>query len=509
MKFTRLSIALLSALSAVSARESNSKLMGWGAKAVGGEGGMVYHVSTFAEFKEALQNNGKPNEPKIIYVDGPISANVDEEGKTLTASDYMTGFNFDDYLNCFTEDGTTWLDTEECNKINELRLAGAPLQKENIYVNVTPYTTIIGSGDSSKLVDMSIQIQSVDQVIIKDLYVQAPRDFFAEWDPTDGITGSWNAEYDAIVVNNSTNVWVDSCYLTDGEYSNNTTKKVFGKFIELHDGLLDIVDSADFVTVSNNRFENHAKTSLLGNSDKRVTDAGHIKVTFYNNVYIHCQERLPRVRFGKVHVFNNYYLASTQDDDYPSLTVNNYYHDDSVFPNYMIGLGIESNILSEYNSFNYIGNEKIPASEDIVVYSYGGHVFRDNGSEFNGKNIDLTTLAEESFKLKVKTKMAQNAAAGKANPDWVNATFSSETFEPSEFYDYEFTKNLDDVNDLINKVPYWLFDNDEPEQTTIADNESDDEEDINGSIDNDDEDSNDEEVDIPDMEDDDDSADEY
>jgi pectate lyase len=303
---------------------------------------------------------------------------------------------------------------------------------------------------------MSLQVKESENVIIKNLSVVAPNDLFPEWDPTDGIKGSWNSEYDAIVISNSTNVWVDNCYLSDGKKTIDTTPFTFGKYIELHDGLLDVVNAADLVTISNNRFENHQKTSLIGNSDSKTTDRGHLRVTIYNNVFVNCDERLPRVRFGKVHVFNNFFYSETFNVGYPALTVKNYFHDDTVFPQYMIGLGVESDVLSERNSFNYGGNNEIKPAEDIVVYSYGGHIFHDNGSEFNGKKLDFDTLAKESFKLKVKTKMAQNAVSGKKNPVWVNATFTTETFEPREYYDYELL-DIDSVNDLINKVPTWMF----------------------------------------------------
>jgi len=483
MKFSKLNFGILLLAAAANA----SSPIGWGKNTTGGEGGDEYHVNSYKELKDALDNNGNPNGPKIIYIESPINGAEDDNGHILTAEELVPGFTFQKYLDCFTEDGSEMLDTEECKKIDELRLKGAPLQAAQIMVRITPNTTIIGTGNDSVLEEMSIQIKETENVIIKNLSVVAPNDLFAEWDPTDGIHGSWNAEYDAIVVHNSTNVWIDNCYLSDGDKGVDTTDFVFGKYIELHDGLLDIVNSADYVTVSNNRFENHQKTSLIGNSDSRTTDRDHLKVTIYNNVFMNCNERLPRVRFGKVHVFNNYYYAETFKPGYPSLTVNNYYHDDNANPQYFIGLGVYSDVLSEYNSFNYVGNEEIPESDDIVVYSYGGYTFHDNGSEYNGKNLDFDKMAEESFKLKVKTKMEQNAAKGKSNPAWINSTFTTETFEPSEYYDYEVVKSIDYVNDLVNRVPTWMFetekDDAEKDDTTVTvdDDEEDDDDEVNCS----------------------------
>jgi len=463
MKFIKITLSLLLTFSTASAGKGP---IGWGKNTTGGKGGVEYHVNSFKELKDALDNNGKPNSPKIIFIDSPINGSEDDNGHILTAEELAPGFSFQKYIKCFSEDGSKWLDTDECNKIEELRLEGAPKQAEQIMIRITPNTTLIGTGNDSILEEMSIQVKESENVIIKNLSVIAPNDLFPEWDPTDGIHGSWNSEYDAIVISNSTNVWVDNCYLSDGEKTIDTTPLTFGKYIELHDGLLDVVNAADLVTISNNRFENHQKTSLIGNSDSKTTDRGHLRVTIYNNVFVNCDERLPRVRFGKVHVFNNFFYSETFNAGYPALTVKNYFHDDTVFPQYMIGLGVESDVLSEMNSFNYAGNKEIEPADDIVVYSYGGHIFHDNGSEFNGKKLDFDAYAEESFKLKVKTKMAQNAIAGKKNPIWTNATFTTETFEPREYYDYELL-NIDSVNELVNKVPTWMFDGDNEIETEV------------------------------------------
>lgn len=459
MKFTKLDFSLL-LLAAVA--NANSPV-GFAGNTIGGEGGVEYHVNNIKEFIEALNNNGNPTGSKIIYVESQVNGAVDDNGNALTAESLAPGFTFQKYINCFTEDGTEWLNTDECNALDELRLEGAKLQAEKIKIMVTPNTTIIGNGEGSRLEELSLQISGIDNVIIKNISIEAPNDLFPEWDPTDGIHGSWNSEYDAIVItNSSTRVWIDNCYLTDGSKGVNTTPLIFGQHVELHDGLIDVVNGADFVTISNNRFENHKKTMLIGNSDKKTTDRDHLKVSIYNNVFINCNERLPRVRYGNVHVFNNYYYAETFNEAYTSLTVDNYYHDDNVFPHYFIGLGIESNVLSEYNSFNYAGNQEIPASEDIIVYSYGGYIFHDNGSEFNGKKIDIDAIAEKSFHTKVQTKMAQNATKNATNPDWTSATFTTDAFHPSSYYEYEVKTNLDEVNDLINKVPSWMFGLDEP-----------------------------------------------
>jgi len=74
------------------------------------------------------------------------------------------------------------------------------------------------------------------------------------------------------------------------------------------DGLLDITHGADFVTVSNSFIHNHHKGSLLGHSDSNADeDTGKLHVTFANNYWSDLGSRAPSVRFGTVHIFNNYY----------------------------------------------------------------------------------------------------------------------------------------------------------------------------------------------------------
>jgi pectate lyase len=50
---------------------------------------------------------------------------------------------------------------------------------------------------------------------------------------------------------------------------------------------------------------------LIGHSDDNAgEDNGRLKVTFHHNWWAeNVIERMPRVRFGQVHVFNNYYAS--------------------------------------------------------------------------------------------------------------------------------------------------------------------------------------------------------
>lgn len=117
----------------------------------------------------------------------------------------------------------------------------------------------------------------------------------------DSYDGDWEGKThgtDAIVIY-AKNVWIDHCHLSAAA-----------------DGLLDITSRpesvSDFVTVSWTRFSNHSKVMLIGSWDESPRDRGHLNTTIYNcwfdgTIERGLNNRMPQVRFGKVHVFNNYY----------------------------------------------------------------------------------------------------------------------------------------------------------------------------------------------------------
>ena len=134
-----------------------------------------------------------------------------------------------------------------------------------------------------------------------------------------------NSGSDGITIqDSSSNFWVDHCTLGD-----------------CGDGQIDIVNGADYVTVSWCKFlytdanNEHRLSSLIGSGDDNgPVDAGHLRVTFHHNWWSTlCHGRMPRVRFGQVHVFNNYYSIPDHDGycivaawESQLLVENNYFH---------------------------------------------------------------------------------------------------------------------------------------------------------------------------------------
>lgn len=83
-------------------------------------------------------------------------------------------------------------------------------------------------------------------------------DGFPSWDPIDGDTGNWNSGYDAVSLTGASHVWVDH-----NEYLDSEQPSYFGRPYQVHDGLLDITNGSDLVTVSYNKFHSHDKTMLM------------------------------------------------------------------------------------------------------------------------------------------------------------------------------------------------------------------------------------------------------
>lgn len=347
---------------------------GWGSEGSGTTGGaaadaqQVHTVTSWAEFKAALAADGTA--PKIIKVKGVIDPVA--EG---CASFAAPGYDFAAYLEKYSPEN--WgldkdLSGEPADSPEGLRVASAASQDKAIKANVPANTTIVGIGKNAGIRGGSLQIKGVDNVIVRNLTIEAPLDCFPQWDPTDGATGAWNSEYDAVVVYGSTHVWVDHNTLTDGRYPDSTLPKYFGEVYQQHDGLLDIVRGADHVTASWNSFKDHDKTLMIGNSDSAgSTDAGKLKVTLHHNRFEGIVERAPRVRFGQVDAYNNHFVV-TEKQNYV----------------YSFGIGASSQLYAEKNAFSLPAG--VSPAKTLKKWSEAPLTARDN--YVNGRLVDLIAV---------------------------------------------------------------------------------------------------------------------
>ncbi|WP_159944138.1 MULTISPECIES: polysaccharide lyase family 1 protein [unclassified Nocardiopsis] len=318
---------------------------GWGSAGAGTTGGSqaaaesVFRVSTAEEFRQAVRGD----QPKIVYVEGLIDANTAPDGTPLSCEDYaVDGYTLEDYLAAYDPEVWGWKDPS--GPLEEAREASYRVQAERVRVNVGSNTTIVGAGDDAELTGMHLRVTDVENVILRNLTFSDAHDCFPGWDPNDSGSGNWNSEYDQLEVSGSTNVWIDHNTFDDGDNPGAELPEYFGRKYEVHDGLLDIVREADLVTVSYNHFDGRDKAILIGNSNSRTTDRGKLRTTFHHNHFDGLGQRAPRLRFGQVHVYNNYYTLA--GDLYQ----------------YSLGAGKESHLYVENNLFDLrdgIGAEQI------------------------------------------------------------------------------------------------------------------------------------------------------
>ena len=359
---------------------------GWAAEGLGTTGGSlaaadhVYTVHNRQELVAALNDGVYPppsttpsSTPKIIYVAGTIDANVDDNNLPLTCQDYYrNGYSLEDFLAFYDPEVWGFKKPLPTDPVEIARVASREAQKLRIQIAVGSNTTIVGLDKHATIrgAQLDLRGSSSNQrsnVIIRNITFQDTFDCFPAWSPADGALGSWNAEYDAIAMRQIHHVWIDHNLFEDKDTIDSTEPTYFGVHYERHDGLTDITNASNYVTVSWNKYRNHDKVMLIGSSDSGSTaagDRGKLNVTIHHNLFLNLGQRTPRVRFGKVHVYNNYYNI----DHSPKYV-------------YSWGVGIESAIYAENNFFWVNPSTGITPDQFITVFR--GTAIHESGTMLN------------------------------------------------------------------------------------------------------------------------------
>jgi pectate lyase len=336
---------------------------GWAAATTGTTGGAaaddahVFVVRNRAELAAALAGGTDPT-PRIVLVAGTIRANTDDQNQPLTCADYADpAYSLDQYL--ATYDPAVWgRAARPSGPLEEARVRSARNQAARINLRVGANTTIFGL-PNARLVGANLLIQNVDNVIVRNLRLEDAADCFPAWDPTDGSAGNWNSAYDLVTVTGSTHVWADHNTFSDGNNVDASQPLYFGRPYQVHDGALDVIRASDLVTISYNVFQEHDKTMLIGSSNTVGADVGKLRVTVHHNKFANVGQRVPRVRFGQVDVYNNYYYL-TDEDAY----------------SYSWGVGVYSAIYAENN---FLLRSADLALDDFV-YDWGGTAMTEIGT---------------------------------------------------------------------------------------------------------------------------------
>ncbi len=235
-----------------------------------------------------------------------------------------------------------------------------------------------------------------------------------------GIGAHDDDDEDCLQVNHeSKNVWIDHVDVYDG-----------------HDGNLDITNASDYVTISWTKFSytsastGHQFSNLIGNSKTKTSDRGHLNVTIHHTWWADgVVERMPRVRFGKVHVANNLF--------------------DSKNASYCVRAAIEADIRIERNVF--IGVQKaldLYTSDGVITAAQMIENYEENvkkpqsgtGTAFKPSYsmslTDVSTQAKayalrDSIKLYAGATLPDPGASGTVTPASSSSAKSSSSVQQS------------------------------------------------------------------------------
>jgi pectate lyase len=196
-------------------------------------------------------------------------------------------------------------------------------------------------GVDGAVLEGSMSIDSVQNVIVRNLTVKGKN-------CTDNAMCSDGD--DAIGVRGSHHIWFDHLDVSDGS-----------------DGNLDITTGSDYVTVSWSKFwysgtaRDHRFSNLIGSDDNIDTDEGKLKVTWHHNWWAdNADQRMPRSRYGLIHVFNNLYTPSNNS--------------------YCANAGFHATLLVENNVFRGI-NSPHTVSEDGDLLARGNDYDNVTGTQ--------------------------------------------------------------------------------------------------------------------------------
>jgi pectate lyase len=163
----------------------------------------------------------------------------------------------------------------------------------------------------------------VSNVVIRNLRINA----------ASADTSELADEDDGIMIAYAHHVWIDHVDVWDAPGDN-----------------LDVINGSDYVTVSWTKFRHVTSIrrtgARVGHSDANAAeDEERLKVTFHHNWWTDSvDQRMPRVRFGDVHVFNDYYSNKN-----PEFAENSY----------CIAAGLSARLVVENNFFDESTNPHV------------------------------------------------------------------------------------------------------------------------------------------------------
>ncbi|MEU8079699.1 pectate lyase [Catellatospora citrea] len=212
----------------------------------GGAGGATVQASTGTAIHAALCGRASSSTPIIIQVSGTIN-----------------------------HGNTTKVSGDSCNTA-----------ADKIELKEISNVTIIGVGGGAIFDQLGIHIRDSSNIIIQNVTVRNVKK-----------SGSpLSNGGDAIGMESTVrNVWVDHVNL-----------EASGGEAEGFDGLFDMKDDVEYVTLSYSTLRNSGRGGLIGSSE---SDTGNSFITFHHNLYENIDSRTPLLRGGIAHIYNNSYVS--------------------------------------------------------------------------------------------------------------------------------------------------------------------------------------------------------
>ncbi|MEU2325794.1 pectate lyase [Streptomyces althioticus] len=210
----------------------------------GGAGGQTVRATTGTAIHQALCGRAGSSTPITIQVEGTIN-----------------------------HGNTTKVSGSSCNTA-----------ADKIELKQVSNVTIVGVGNGAVFDQLGIHIREASNIVIQNVTV---RNVKKSGSPTSNGGDAIGMESDV------RNVWVD-----------HVTLEASGGESEGYDGLFDMKDNTQYVTLSYSVLRNSGRGGLIGSSE---SDRSNGYVTFHHNLYENIDSRAPLLRGGIAHMYNNHY----------------------------------------------------------------------------------------------------------------------------------------------------------------------------------------------------------
>jgi pectate lyase len=215
----------------------------------GGAGGQTVRATTGTAIHAALCNRASSSTPITIEVEGTIN-----HGNTSKVSG------------------------DSCNTADD-----------KIELKQISNVTIVGVGGGAVFDQLGIHIRDSSNIIIQNVTV---RNVKKSGSPTSNGGDAIGME------SNVRNVWVD-----------HATLEASGGEDEGFDGLFDMKNNTQYVTLSYSILRNSGRGGLIGSSESDTTNG---YVTFHHNLYQNIDSRTPLLRAGTAHTYDNHFVGLTK-----------------------------------------------------------------------------------------------------------------------------------------------------------------------------------------------------